>query len=51
MDVLNYEQDRRTMHSAKPVIKGLKYAANAWIHSHDYVIANKWGCTGTFDEL
>lgn len=26
------KQDSRTYHEAKPVIKGLKLAANAWIH-------------------
>jgi len=49
--ILHYQQDGRTIHAARPVIKGVKYAANAWIHSHDYMIANRWGCTGTFDEL
>lgn len=43
--------DRRTVHEAKPVIKGTKYAANAWIHLFDFQQANLWGCTGTFDEL
>ena len=43
--------DGRTMHAAKPVIKGTKFAANTWIHSHDFTTSNLWGCTGTFDEL
>ena len=43
--------DPRTSHEARPVIRGRKYAANSWIHSHDYVKPNLWGCTGTFDEL
>jgi prolyl 4-hydroxylase len=42
-------KDERTVHAALPVIKGVKYAANHWIHSHDFQIANKWGCTGAFD--
>ena len=42
-------QDARTHHQAKPVIKGLKYAANAWIHSYNYRIPNHWGCSGSFD--
>ena len=29
-------QDARTHHQAKPVIKGLKYAANYWIHGDDF---------------
>jgi prolyl 4-hydroxylase len=43
--------DGRTLHEAKPVIKGVKYAANAWIHLYDFQKANLWGCTGTFDSL
>jgi prolyl 4-hydroxylase len=41
--------DYQTKHQAKPVIKGLKYAANVWAHQHDYQIANVWGCTGSFN--
>ena len=44
-----YKQDYRTNHAALPVIKGKKYAANHWIHSHDFSQANLWGCTGSFD--
>lgn len=44
-------QDPRTFHEAKAVIKGVKYAANSWIHLYDYQKPNLWGCTGTFDEL
>lgn len=44
-------QDPRTMHEAKPVVQGLKYAANSWIHLYEYKTPNKWGCTGAFDEL
>ena len=52
--VLNHNleaQDPSTMHEARPVIKGLKYAANSWIHLYNYEVPNLWGCTGTFDEL
>lgn len=45
------EIDQRTYHEAKPVIKGLKVAANAWIHLYNYDKPNLWGCTGAFDEL
>eukprot|EP01036_Dinobryon_divergens_P028413 gene28414-37350_t len=45
------DQDARTFHEARPVIKGLKYAANSWIHMYDYEKPNLWGCTGSFDEL
>ena len=43
--------DRRTLHEAKPVIKGIKYAANAWIHLYNFRVPNLWGCTGSFDML
>ena len=44
-------QDPRTMHEARPVLKGTKYAANSWIHLYDYAKSNLWGCTGSFDDL
>lgn len=43
------DQDIRTNHAAAPVIKGKKYAANAWIHLYDFAKSNLWGCTGAFD--
>lgn len=45
------EIDSRTVHEARPVVRGTKYAANSWIHLYDFVTPNLWGCTGTFDEL
>lgn len=45
------EQDTRTTHEAAPVIKGVKYAANTWIHLYDFEHSNLWGCTGAFDYL
>eukprot|EP01039_Chlorochromonas_danica_P003272 gene3272-3586_t len=45
------EVDSRTVHEARPVRKGLKLAANSWIHLYDYQNPNLWGCTGSFDEL
>ena len=41
--------DHRTTHQAHTVVKGLKYAANAWIHLFDYEWSNHWGCTGSFE--
>mmetsp|Transcript_444 Transcript_444/g.841 ORF Transcript_444/g.841 Transcript_444/m.841 type:complete len:345 (-) Transcript_444:119-1153(-) len=41
--------DHRTIHEARPVTRGLKYAANTWIHQYDFKTANLWGCTGSFD--
>jgi prolyl 4-hydroxylase len=41
-------QDPRTFHQALPVVKGAKFAANAWIHLYDYKMPNLWGCTGAF---
>jgi len=49
MDYDNQKQDRRTYHQAKPVIKGIKFAANSWIHLYNFVKPNLWGCTGAFD--
>mmetsp|Transcript_9253 Transcript_9253/g.22739 ORF Transcript_9253/g.22739 Transcript_9253/m.22739 type:complete len:456 (-) Transcript_9253:227-1594(-) len=40
--------DDRMYHQAKPVIKGVKFAANAWIHLYNYKVPNLWGCTGSF---
>lgn len=45
------EQDARTHHEAKAVIKGVKFAANTWIHSHNFEVPNHWGCTGAFEYL
>jgi len=42
--------DYRTFHAALPVIKGVKFAANHWIHQRDYKIPNLHGCTGSFTE-
>ena len=41
-------QEPGTFHQANDVIKGHKYATNAWIHLYDYEISNHWGCTGAF---
>jgi len=40
-----FVQDPRTHHEALPVTKGIKYAANFWIHQYDYVAAHHMGCT------
>jgi prolyl 4-hydroxylase len=37
-------KDGRFMHQALDVIKGTKFAANAWIHMYDYVSAQAKGC-------
>jgi len=42
-------QDSRTFHEALPVVKGLKLAANAWVHLYNFHTPNLWGCTGAFD--
>ena len=39
--------DSRAVHQALPVKRGVKYAANAWIHLYDYQKADLWACTGT----
>jgi prolyl 4-hydroxylase len=38
-----------TYHAALPVKKGVKFAANSWIHLRNYKTPNLWGCTGAFD--
>jgi prolyl 4-hydroxylase len=46
--VLNYDptvKDGRTTHEAIAVVKGTKFAANAWIHLYDNVETQKRGCT------
>ena len=39
-----HTRDDRTHHQAMPVIKGIKYGANAWIHQRDFKGPNKYGC-------
>lgn len=41
-----FEQDDRTHHEALPVLSGVKYAANFWIHQFDYITPHTEGCTG-----
>eukprot|EP00934_Nitzschia_sp_Nitz4_P009155 Nitzschia sp. Nitz4//scaffold230_size58257//49981//51289//NITZ4_006488-RA/size58257-processed-gene-0.53-mRNA-1//1//CDS//3329543271//9145//frame0 len=38
------QRDSRTNHQALPVIQGVKYGANAWIHQRDYKSPNQYGC-------
>ncbi|CAJ1947715.1 unnamed protein product [Cylindrotheca closterium] len=38
------KKDSRTDHQALPVIKGVKYGANAWIHQRDFKGPNSRGC-------
>eukprot|EP00980_Cylindrotheca_fusiformis_P013383 scaffold3410_cov141-Cylindrotheca_fusiformis.AAC.26 len=38
------KKDVRTNHQALPVIKGVKYGANAWIHQRDFKTPNAKGC-------
>jgi len=45
------KQDPLTHHQALPVTKGVKFAANHWIHQYDYRTPNLWGCTGSFTEV
>ena len=37
--------DDRTHHEALPVTKGVKYAANFWLHQYDYWGPHYAGCT------
>lgn len=46
--VLNHDtmvKDDRTSHAALPVIKGVKYGANAWFHLRDFKTPYANGCT------
>jgi len=45
-DARPLEQDHRTFHEAKPVIRGTKHAANMWLHQFDFKKAHRLGCTG-----
>lgn len=36
--------DERTVHEALPVISGVKYAANFWIHAYDFQTFHARGC-------
>lgn len=38
------KKDFRTKHQALPVDKGVKFAANSWIHMYDYVTPQRDGC-------
>eukprot|EP00300_Choanocystis_sp_HF-7_P007714 c15468_g1_i2.p1 GENE.c15468_g1_i2~~c15468_g1_i2.p1 ORF type:complete len:365 (+),score=69.06 c15468_g1_i2:40-1095(+) len=40
------EVDLRTEHLAMPVLKGVKYAANKWIHQNDFITLWSVGRTG-----
>ena len=40
--------DMRMYHEARPVTKGVKLAANHWIHQFDSKNENLWGCSGSF---
>lgn len=37
-----------TAHEAMPVIKGIKYGANLWIHLRNFRMSNHHGCGGNF---
>ena len=41
-----WQQDDRTHHEAMPVVKGLKRAANFWIHGSDFKGSMAAGCDG-----
>jgi prolyl 4-hydroxylase len=38
------KKDERTIHQALPVVKGVKYAAKAWVHQRDYKTPKENGC-------
>lgn len=46
MDEDPLEEEKRTFHEALPVTKGVKYGANSWIHSEDFLTAWQMKCLG-----
>jgi prolyl 4-hydroxylase len=44
LDAFPHQADPRTNHQALPVIKGLKYGANAWLHQRDIKTQEIIGC-------
>lgn len=40
-----FVKDDRTHHEALPVLKGVKFAANFWLHQYDYKTPHYSGCT------
>jgi prolyl 4-hydroxylase len=40
------ESETRTFHEALPVIKGVKYGVNSWIHNEDFQTPWKNKCLG-----
>jgi prolyl 4-hydroxylase len=45
LDENPHKIDHRTNHQALPVIKGLKYGANAWLHQRDLETSTALGCS------
>ena len=43
-DDITDQRDDRTYHQALPVLRGVKYGANAWIHQRDYKTSDELGC-------
>ena len=41
-----FREDHRTKHEATPVVRGEKFAANAWLHMYNFKAPFKVGCTG-----
>lgn len=46
LDAAPRDIDERTMHIANPVLSGIKYSVNFWIHQHDFKANHAIGCTG-----
>lgn len=43
-DAPSERTDHRTQHEAKPVLQGVKYAANLWLHQYDFQRPLAAGC-------
>ena len=46
LDVDPSIKDIRMTHEALPVVEGIKYGANLWIHLNEWLRPSLWGCTG-----
>lgn len=48
MDENPYADEPLTYHQGLPPIRGIKYAANVWVHTHDYQTPASRGCPMSF---
>lgn len=44
MDSDPYRDEPMTNHEATPVVRGMKYASNVWVHNYDYRTPSSRNC-------